>query len=32
MSVKVDIYAKNFNLSERVNEYVMEKASKLDRF
>jgi len=32
MSVKVDIYAKNMEISQRINEYVTEKASKLDRF
>jgi putative sigma-54 modulation protein len=32
MSVKVDIYGKNLEISERINEYVTEKASKLDRF
>ncbi|MGA9399029.1 MAG: ribosome-associated translation inhibitor RaiA [Anaerolineaceae bacterium] len=32
MSVKVDIYAKNMEISERINKYVTEKANKLDRF
>jgi putative sigma-54 modulation protein len=32
MSVKVDIFGKNLEISERVNDYVTEKASKLDRF
>jgi len=32
MSVKVDIFAKNMEISERINEYVTEKANKLDRF
>ena len=32
MSVKVDIYTKNMELSERINNYVTEKANKLDRF
>lgn len=32
MSVKVDIYGKNMEISKRVNDYVMEKAGKLDRF
>jgi putative sigma-54 modulation protein len=32
MSVKVDIFAKNVEISERINEYVTEKAGKLDHF
>ena len=32
MSVKVDIFAKNMEISERITEYVSDKASKLDRF
>jgi putative sigma-54 modulation protein len=32
MSVKVDIFAKNMEISERINEYVTDKADKLDRF
>ena len=32
MSVKVDIFGKNLEISERINAYVNEKASKLDRF
>jgi putative sigma-54 modulation protein len=32
MSVQVDIFAKNMEISERINEYITEKANKLDRF
>ncbi len=32
MSVRVDIFGKNLEISERINAYVTEKASKLDRF
>lgn len=32
MSVQVDIFAKNVEISERINEYVTDKANKLDRF
>jgi putative sigma-54 modulation protein len=32
MSVNVDIFAKNMEISERVSEYVTEKAGKLDRY
>jgi putative sigma-54 modulation protein len=32
MVLKVDIFAKNMDLSERLNDYVNKKVSKLDRF
>jgi putative sigma-54 modulation protein len=32
MALKVDIYARNMELTDRVNEYVSKKMSKLDRF
>ena len=32
MSVKVDIYAKNLEVSERIRKYVTGKANKMDRF
>jgi putative sigma-54 modulation protein len=32
MSVKVDIYARNVEISDRINKYVTGKANKLDRF
>jgi putative sigma-54 modulation protein len=32
MSVTVDIFAKNMEISERINNYVTEKSNKLDRF
>ena len=32
MALKADIYTKNFELTDRVQEYVTRKAGKLDRF
>ncbi|MBN2257013.1 MAG: ribosome-associated translation inhibitor RaiA [Anaerolineaceae bacterium] len=32
MSVKIDIFAKNMEISDRINDYVTDKVSKLDRF
>lgn len=32
MAVKVDIFAKNLEVTERINEYVTRKVSRLDRF
>ncbi|MBI4926635.1 MAG: ribosome-associated translation inhibitor RaiA [Anaerolineae bacterium] len=32
MTMKVDIYPKNIELTERINDYVNKKVSKLDRF
>jgi putative sigma-54 modulation protein len=32
MTVKVDIYARNLELNERIKQYVTKKASKLDRY
>lgn len=32
MALKVDIFAKNMEVNERLNDYVTKKVSKLDRF
>ncbi len=32
MALKVDIFAKNMDVNERLNDYVTKKVSKLDRF
>lgn len=32
MALKVDIFSKNMELTDRVNDYVSKKVSKLDRF
>jgi putative sigma-54 modulation protein len=32
MAVKVDIFAKNMEVTDRINEYVVKKVSKLDRY
>ena len=32
MALKVDIFAKNMEVNERLNDYVSKKVSKLDRF
>lgn len=32
MALKVDIFAKNMDLTERINDYVTKKVSKLDKF
>lgn len=32
MALKVDIFAKNMEVNERLNDYVIKKVSKLDRF
>jgi len=32
MEIKVDVYARNMELTERINTYVMKKVPKLDRF
>jgi putative sigma-54 modulation protein len=32
MALKVDIFARNMEVSNRINDYVEKKVSKLDRF
>lgn len=32
MALKVDIYARNMEVTDRINDYVSKKVSKLDRF
>ncbi len=32
MTLKVDIYPKNIEMTDRINEYVIKKVSKLDRY
>ncbi len=32
MTVKIDIFAKNLELTDRINDYVEEKVSKLEKF
>ncbi|GAP14996.1 ribosomal subunit interface protein [Longilinea arvoryzae] len=32
MALKIDVYARNLEVTDRINEYVQKKVSKLDRF
>ncbi len=32
MALKIDVYARNLEMTDRINEYVQKKVSKLDRF
>ena len=32
MALTIDVYARNLEVTERINEYVQKKVSKLDRF